>query len=140
MDTSSIFIKRPGDYVEGNQYVGGTATHDVPALRPPVTNTRPPDSGYGAIQAVDPHTGKVVWQFKMTDVTGSGVLSTASGLVFAGGREGYFYALDAKTGKMLWKAMVGGDVAAGPITYAIGGKQFVSVPAGDAIFTFALKQ
>jgi hypothetical protein len=36
--------------------------------------------------------------------------------------------------------MVGGDVAAGPVTYAVGGRQFVSVPAGDAIFTFALRQ
>jgi alcohol dehydrogenase (cytochrome c) len=140
MDTSSIFIKRKDEYVEGNQFTGGTATHDVPALRPPVTNTRPPESGYGAIQAVDPHTGAVKWHFDMTDVTGSGVLSTASGLVFAGGREGYFYALDAKTGAVLWKAMVGGDVAAGPVTYAVGAKQFVSVPAGDAIFTFALRQ
>jgi len=140
MDTSSVFIKRQDAYVEGNQYTGGTATHDVPALRPPVTNTRAPAAGYGAIQAVDPHTGAVKWHFDMTDVTGSGVLSTASGLVFAGGREGYFYALDAKTGKVLWKAMVGGDVAAGPVTYAIGGQQFVSVPAGDAIFTFKLRQ
>lgn len=139
MDTSSIFIKRKDDYAEGNQYTGGTATHDVPALRPPVTNTRAPDAGYGAIQAVEPHTGAIKWQFKMTDVTGSGVLSTASGLVFAGGREGYFYALDAKTGRVLWKAMVGGDVAAGPVTYAVRGRQFVSVPAGDAIFTFALR-
>ena len=38
----------------------------------------------------------VKWQFKMTDVTDSGVLATASDLVFAGGREGYFYALDAQ--------------------------------------------
>ena len=140
MDTSSVFTKRADEYQEGNQFNGGGATHDVPALRPPVTNTRAPGTGYGAIQAVDPHSGAVKWQFKMADVTGSGVLSTASGLVFAGGREGYFYALDAKTGTMLWKAMVGGDVAAGPITYAVGGKQFVSVPAGDAIFTFALRQ
>src|SRR6185312_12599256 len=140
MDTSSVFTKREDEYVEGNQYNGGTATHDVPALRPPLVNTRPPGSGYGAIQAVDPHTGDVKWQFKMTDVTGSGVLSTASGLVFAGGREGYFYALDAKTGTVLWKAMVGGDVATGPVTYAVGGRQFVSVPAGDAVFTFALRQ
>jgi glucose dehydrogenase len=76
----------------------------------------------------------------MTDVTGSGVLSTASGLVFAGGREGYFYALDAKTGKMLWKAMVGGDVAAGPVTYSVAGQQYISVPAGDAVFTFRLRK
>jgi alcohol dehydrogenase (cytochrome c) len=67
------------------------------------------------------------------------VLSTASGLVFAGGREGYFYALDASTGKVLWKAMVGGSVAAGPMTYAVGGRQYVSVPAGNVVFTFALR-
>ena len=75
----------------------------------------------------------------MTDVTDSGVLSTASGLVFAGGREGYFYALDGMTGAVLWKAMVGGQVAAGPITYLVNGKQYVSVPAGNAVFTFALR-
>jgi alcohol dehydrogenase (cytochrome c) len=75
----------------------------------------------------------------MTDVTDSGVLSTASGLVFAGGREGYFYALDASTGAVLWKAMTGGQVAAGPVTYAVNGKQYVSIPAGNALFTFALR-
>jgi outer membrane protein assembly factor BamB len=76
---------------------------------------------------------------KMTDVTDSGVLSTASGLVFAGGREGYFYALDASTGAVLWKSMVGGQIAAGPITYAVNGKQYVSIPAANAIFTYALR-
>jgi outer membrane protein assembly factor BamB len=75
----------------------------------------------------------------MTDVTDSGVLSTASGLVFAGGREGHFYALDATTGAVLWKAMLGGQVAAGPVTYAVSGKQYVSIPAGNAVFTFALR-
>ena len=75
----------------------------------------------------------------MTDVTDSGVLTTASGLVFAGGREGYFYALNASTGAVLWKTMTGGQVAAGPITYAVGGKQYVSVPAGNAVFTFSLR-
>ena len=43
----------------------------------------------------------------------SGVLSTASDLVFAGGREGYFYALDARDGSLLWKTNVGGNVASG---------------------------
>lgn len=139
MDTSSIYISRRDDYVEGNQFTGGGATHDVPALRPGMVNTRLPSMGYGAIQAVDPQTGEVKWRFKMTDVTDSGVLSTASGLVFAGGREGYFYALDAKTGAMLWKVNTGGQVTAGPITYAAGGHQYVSVPAGNAVFTFGLR-
>jgi alcohol dehydrogenase (cytochrome c) len=58
--------------------------------------------------------------------------------VFAGGREGYFYALDASTGRVLWKVMLGGQVAAGPITYAVNGKQYVSIPGGNSLFTFAL--
>jgi alcohol dehydrogenase (cytochrome c) len=96
--------------------------------------------GWGAIQAVDPQTGDVKWQFKMADVTDSGVLATASDLVFAGGREGYFYALDARSGAMLWKGMVGGQVSAGPVTYAVDGKQYVSIPAGNAVFTFGLRE
>jgi alcohol dehydrogenase (cytochrome c) len=139
LDTYSIYTKRNEPYTEGNHYSGGGAVHTVPALRAGATNRRSPDSGYGAIQALDPHTGDIKWQFKMTDVTDSGVLATASDLVFAGGREGYFYALDARTGAVLWKAMVGGQVSAGPVTYMAGGKQYVSVPAGNAVFSFALR-
>jgi alcohol dehydrogenase (cytochrome c) len=137
-DTYSLNTTRDDQYVEGNQYNGGGATHEVPALAPGRTNQRSPRTGFGAITAVDPHTGDVRWQFRMTDVTDSGVLSTASGLVFAGGREGYFYALDAATGAELWRTMLGGPVANGPVTYAVGGRQYVSVAAGNVVFSFAL--
>jgi len=140
MDTRATYFKRVDRYTEGSQYTGGGATHDIPAVRASAINRRPPEVGYGAIQAIDPRTGDVKWQFKMTDVTDSGVLSTASDLVFAGGREGFFYALNARTGTMLWKAMVGGQISAGPVTYMVGEKQYVSIPAGNAIFTFALRQ
>lgn len=139
MDTYSTYTSRPDDYKEGLQYTGGGATHEIPALRPAVTNTRLPDEGYGAIQAIDPQSGAAKWQFKMTDVTDSGVLATASDLVFAGGREGYFYALDARSGAVLWKAMVGGQVSAGPVSYAVNGKQYVSIAAGSVLFTYALR-
>ena len=46
----------------------------------------------------------------MTDVIDAGVLTTASDLLFSGGREGYAFALDARTGALLWKANVGGQV------------------------------
>jgi alcohol dehydrogenase (cytochrome c) len=59
-------------------------------------------------------------------------------LLFTGGREGYFYALDARTGKMLWKATLGGQMAAGPMTYSVDGKQYVAIAAGSSMFTFAL--
>ena len=140
MDTASVYTSRHEEYREGGPFNGGTASHSIPALRAGSVNKRLPEDGWGAILAIDIHTGDVKWQFKMTDVTDSGVLTTASDLVFAGGREGYFYALDGRTGAVLWKVMTGGQVSASPITYMAGGRQYVSIPAGNAVFTFALRQ
>jgi glucose dehydrogenase len=53
--------------------------------------------------------------------------------------EGYFFALDARSGALLWKATVGGVVASGPMTYAVGGSQY-AVAAGSSLFTCALRQ
>jgi len=140
-DTYSTYTKGPAEYKEGNQYVGRFPTMAFPALAtgPGSINQRLPEEGYGAIQAFDPQTGQRKWEFKMADVTDSGVLSTASDLVFAGGREGYFFALDARTGEQLWKANVGGQVAAGPMSYSVNGKQYVAIAAGSALFVYALR-
>jgi alcohol dehydrogenase (cytochrome c) len=142
-DTFSTYRKTPGPdsvkYTEGQQFTGTFPSMAVPALVAGATNVRQPRDGYGSIQAVDPKTGKQAWEFKMADVTDSGVLSTATDLVFAGGREGYFFALDAKTGALLWKSMTGGQVASGPITYAVNGKQYVAVSAGNNLFVYALR-
>jgi alcohol dehydrogenase (cytochrome c) len=141
MDTFSTYFKAPVEYKEGNQYVGRFPTMAFPALQtgPGAINQRLPEDGYGAIQAFDPQTGQRKWEFKMLDVTDSGVLSTASDLVFAGGREGYFFALDARTGEQLWKGSVGGQVSAGPMSYAVNGKQYVAIAAGSALFVYALR-
>jgi alcohol dehydrogenase (cytochrome c) len=89
---------------------------------------------------VDIQTGVVKWKFDMSDVTDGGILSTATDLVFGGGREGTFYALDARTGAMLWKAALGGAIAAGPATYLVNGRQYVTIAAGSSVFTFALRE
>jgi alcohol dehydrogenase (cytochrome c) len=142
MDTFSTYFKAPVTYVPGRQYVGRFPTMSFPAIRPAVgnVNQRPPEDGYGAIQAFDPKTGERKWEFKMVDVTDSGVLTTASDLVFAGGREGYFFALDARTGEQLWRATVGGQVSAGAMSYAINGRQYVAIAAGSVLFVYALRQ
>ena len=75
----------------------------------------------------------------MHDVTSSGILTTATDVLFTGGREGYFHALNARTGELLWKATLGGDIISGPITYEVDGKQYVSVCAGRALFVFGLR-
>ena len=89
---------------------------------------------------MDPQTGERKWEYKMSDVTDAGILTTATDLLFSGGRDGYFYALDARTGNLLWKVAVGGYVANGPMTYSVDGKQYVAVAAGNALFVYALRQ
>jgi len=142
MDTYSTYTKGPVEYKEGNQYVGRFPTMTVPALRtgPGAVNQRTPQEGYGAIQAFDAKSGELKWQFKMADVTDSGILTTATDLLFAGGREGYFFAIDARNGEMLWKGNVGGQVSAGPMAYAVNGKQHVAIAAGSALFVYGLRQ
>jgi alcohol dehydrogenase (cytochrome c) len=97
------------------------------------------DEAHGVVRAYDPETLEQVWEYRMADITWAGTLSTAGDLVFGGGREGYFFALDAETGDLLWRAAVGGQVNAGPMSYAIDGRQYIAVAAGNALFTFALR-
>jgi alcohol dehydrogenase (cytochrome c) len=103
-------------------------------------NTKTDEEGYGVVRAFDPKTLDRKWEFKMNDITWAGVLSTAGDLVFSGGREGYFFALDARNGTLLWKAALGGQVNSGPMSYSVNGRQYVAVAAGTALFSFALRQ
>ncbi|HXJ39605.1 MAG TPA: PQQ-binding-like beta-propeller repeat protein, partial [Bryobacteraceae bacterium] len=89
-------------------------------------NYRTEAEGYGAIRALDPKTGEKKWDFKMVNYTESGVLTTASDLLFGGGMEGTFVALDARNGNVLWHVNLGGTVSSGPITYAVDGRQYVA--------------
>lgn len=93
---------------------------------------------WGALRALDPATGKLVWEWKHGSPSWSGVLSTAGGIVFSGDAEGNFIALDAKSGKALWHFQCGASVFAGPMTYAVDGKQYVAVAAGSTLFAFGL--
>jgi alcohol dehydrogenase (cytochrome c) len=59
-------------------------------------------------------------------------------LIFAGDEDGYFMAFDAKTGKNLWKVNTGNRLVTAAITYEVKGRQFVTMPSGSALMTFAL--
>lgn len=134
------FTETPGEFKEGSSYMGGRGSSALTgALRAPQVIKKKEEDGYGTVRALDPKTGDKVWEFKMADVTSSGLLTTASDLLFTGSREGYFAALDAKTGTVLWKVTVGGEIAMGPITYQVNGKQYVAFSAGSSLFSFALK-
>ena len=89
--------------------------------------------------AIDPKTGELKWKFEQFDVSDSGMLTTATDLLFTGGREGHFHALDARTGDLLWKASLGGQIVMAPITYQLGDTQYVAVISGNILATFALR-
>ncbi len=144
---ASVYRREKATYQPGRNFSGGgfrvlTPVPGAPAIgigRRSTINNWTDEVGNGAVIAIDPATGDAKWKFRHFDVTEAGILTTASDLLFTGGREGYFHALDARTGELLWKTSLGGNVVMAPITYQVGAKQFVSVISGHTLVTFALR-
>ncbi|MDP1613276.1 MAG: PQQ-dependent methanol/ethanol family dehydrogenase [Sulfuritalea sp.] len=88
------------------------------------------DSYIGAMRAVDPATGKIVWEVKNNAPLWGGVLTTKGGLVFWGTPEGFLKAADAKTGKEVWSFQTGSGVVAPPISWEQDGEQYIGVASG----------
>ena len=146
-DRASIFNPEPQEYEPAGTFLGGFTTTveaapgapTVPVrLRGPI-NDWTEDAGRGAVLALDALTGEERWRFELTDVIRSGMLTTASDLLFAGARSGYFQALDARTGELLWRLNLGAQIVNGPTTYAVDGKQYVTIIAGHSLSAFALR-
>jgi len=95
----------------------------------------------GVIEAIDYQTGKIRWAHELGEGSpGSGVLTTASGLVFTGDVSGNFLALNTTDGKTLWHAYSGGGINGGPETYELDGKQYVLMTSGSVLFAWSLPQ
>jgi len=106
---------------------------------------------YGTFTAIDGTTNKIAWQHKTPYRIGGGGGSsvTAGGLVFRGEPDGNFLALDAKTGKELWRFQTGFGADAPPVFYEVDGEQYVAIATGgnqlqgsaygDAVWAFSLK-
>ncbi|MEM1143674.1 MAG: PQQ-dependent methanol/ethanol family dehydrogenase [Pseudomonadota bacterium] len=88
------------------------------------------DDHVGALKAVNPKTGEIVWSYKNKAPLWGGVLATAGGLVFTGNPEGYLMAFDAKTGEMLYRFNTGSGVVGSPVTWEMDGEQYLSVVSG----------
>jgi quinohemoprotein ethanol dehydrogenase len=101
----------------------------LPSLESLSPNGKPPKSR-GLIRAVEPLTGKVVWEQQTHSVWDGGVLSTAGNLVFRGDDGGYLNVYAADSGQLLKRVEVGSSIMAAPMTYRIKGTQYVSVMAG----------
>jgi alcohol dehydrogenase (cytochrome c) len=125
-DTCGITRAVPAPFEMGKRFFNGT-------------NSAAP-GGSRAIRAIDIQTGKTVWNYVQTPGgrSASGTLSTNGGLVFAGEDSGVFTALDGKTGKPLWHFPANQSFRASPMTYMVGGKQYVSIAGPAGFLTFGL--
>ncbi|MBZ5633500.1 MAG: PQQ-dependent dehydrogenase, methanol/ethanol family [Acidobacteriia bacterium] len=130
-NSSSTYVKgeEPPEFHEGQSFTGtfprgGSAN----------------ENEFSSIIAMDPNTGERKWTFRLSaPSTEGGILTTASNVLFGGGRDGQFVALDARDGKLLFETNLGPSVSAGPMSYQVGGKQYISIQAGNSLYTFALR-
>jgi alcohol dehydrogenase (cytochrome c) len=99
------------------------------------------DPDYGAVRAIDVRTGAIQWEFRLPTPSLAGVMSTASGLVFAGDNEGIFHAFDARSGKELWSYRMGSLIwGAAPTTVMLDKRQLVLLPSGNTLVAFGLNE
>lgn len=110
----------PGETMSG---VGWNTAMNVNAMPP---NSKP----FGRLIAWDPVRQKEVWRQELSSPWNGGTLTTAGNLVFQGTADGRFVAYNARTGAKLWETPTGTGVVAAPITYAVDGKQYVSIAVG----------
>jgi len=96
--------------------------------------------GTRSVRALDLQTGKTVWDYAQvgTGQSTSGTLATDGGLVFFGEDSGAFTALDARSGKALWHFFANSPFRASPMTYMVGGKQYVCIASAAGFLSFAL--
>jgi alcohol dehydrogenase (cytochrome c) len=130
-ESSSVFTKLPADRVVRGQngyFVGSGSSQFEPSTR--------------KVVALDAATGARKWEYFSPSSPDSvnavsGLLSTGGGLVF-GAARGFLFALDADTGREVWRRSLGGNTKSAPISFRVDGRQVVVVAAGRALFEFGL--
>lgn len=129
-ESCMTYTKNDRDWQRGRSWLGGTVR-----LADGSPNQK-------FIRAIDIQTGRTVWSYAQTGKaqTYSGVLSTDGDLVFFGEDSGAFAALDARSGTPLWHFQANQDWKASPMTYMVGGRQYVAIASGLGFWAFALPE
>jgi alcohol dehydrogenase (cytochrome c) len=127
-DNCSTYFRKPEGFAEGSDYYSTGTTHDLN------------DRGKKVLLAFDLDKDRFTWRYPQEGDSHSwgGVMTTASGLVFFADDAECFEAVVAKTGKSLWHFNTGQTLHASPMSYSVGGKQYVAIASGDDLFSFAL--
>jgi alcohol dehydrogenase (cytochrome c) len=137
-------------YFMSNQWAMGYKFWDKDKFKPPTNGEWYLGGDYqqyltsenpGNFVAFDVVNRKVLWRVVSPAPFWAGAVATSTGLVFTGDMRGYFMAMDARTGKLLWQFQTGSGIIGSPITYELDGKQYVAVPSGgiggDMIFYYS---
>ncbi|MEP6607260.1 MAG: PQQ-dependent dehydrogenase, methanol/ethanol family [Burkholderiaceae bacterium] len=132
-DAAGVYFQTDGvRFTRGERFDGSTANFYSPNL---------PATAY--LKAIDAQTGNVRWQTVLESSSSNfvwtvgGVLSTESGVLFAGYRDA-FRSFDADNGEELWRINLGARVRGSPVSFALDGHQYIAVTAGSSVFAFAL--
>lgn len=128
-------LYRPNDLACVRQGAGTIPDDWQPGARPTwlLSQSRTADDFFerwGALTAIDPATGAVIWSFDSPYPHDAGVLVTSGGLVFSAFADRQFRAFDARSGEVLWSQLLHAHSDAAPITYAVDGIQYVAILAG----------
>ncbi|HEY6255181.1 MAG TPA: PQQ-binding-like beta-propeller repeat protein [Xanthobacteraceae bacterium] len=109
----------PPPFAQETHYYGGSVTPD------------PRETSKGWLTAFDAATGKEIWKYASRTPLVAGVTATSGGVLFTGDLNNNFLALNAKTGKVLYRFNTGGTIGGGTVTYERNGKQFVAIASGS---------
>ena len=128
LEDCSVYSAKVEKFEEGRAYYSTGVKH------------RPDENAQKVLVAFDPAKNDFAWRAAQVGNTHSfaGVMSTATGLVFFGDDANSFEAVDGTTGKPLWHFNMGQSPHASPMSYAVDGKQYFAIAAGNDLFTFAL--
>jgi alcohol dehydrogenase (cytochrome c) len=124
----SIYSLKPENFKEGQTYYATGVRHSAM------------DHGQKILLAYDLESDKPVWRYVQTGegYSSAGTMTTAGDLLFFGDNTQSFEAVDPRSGKPLWHFNTGQSIHASPMSYAVLGKQYVTIAAGSDIFSFAL--
>ncbi|HET9342365.1 MAG TPA: PQQ-binding-like beta-propeller repeat protein [Candidatus Eremiobacteraceae bacterium] len=118
-DWCGTYMLAPPRYVAGKYFLGGSA---IPA---------PWQQAHGWVTAIDADSGKVVWKYHTPGPALAAVSPTAGGLTFTGDMAGNFYALESKTGRVIYRYKTAGAIAGGIVAYQENGHEYVVSTSGN---------
>jgi alcohol dehydrogenase (cytochrome c) len=124
----TVYLLKPENFKEGHTYYATGARHSTI------------DHGQKILLAYDLEADKPAWRYVQAgeDYSSAGTMTTAGDLLFFGDNTQSFEAVDPRSGKPLWHFNTGQSIHASPMSYAVLGKQYVTIAAGSDIFSFAL--